>query len=224
MLKPINSNNVTRATIDPKYSTGHMSAEEIQAYLENIVGYRILREFCTVENVHLDELVPDGSGNFRQETRPICNGNIIYSEAEIEQWPRLLVLNYGQASLPLTDPATTKINELPFQLNYRDKKLVLRAAILGSGSHFTSVIRMQHCWMHYDGFKYQNISNSTKFHAYKLNPKESKAAMRGRAISMIFYEVLDSSMFDEGKNPLFGDWNFDIGSVIAHRGCSNTIA
>ena len=122
-----------------------MSAEEIQAYLENIVGYRILREFCTVENVHLDKLVPDGSGNFHQETRPICNGNIIHSEAEIEQWPCLLVLNYGQASLPLTDPATTKINELPFQLNYRDKKLVLRAAILGSGSHFTSVIRMQHC-------------------------------------------------------------------------------
>ena len=40
---------------------------------------------------------------------------------------------------------------------------------------------------------------------------------------MIFYEVLDLASFAGEANPLFGSWFFDIDTVIAHRGCPNTL-
>ncbi len=141
------------------------------------------------------------------------------------QWPHLLAINIGQGSLSLDDPDTTTLDQLPFQMDYRDnKKLVLRGAILGDNSHFTAIIRLQYCWMHYDGMYRHHDPNSIRFHTYRCNdPEECRKAMHNRAISVAFYEVLDGNSFTETNNPCFGDWNFDIETVLAHHGCKNSL-
>ena len=62
------------------------------------------------------------------------------------------------------------------------------------------------------------VANSVKFCSYNLNEIASRAAMHNRGIAMIFYEVLDLALFSgvSHSNPLFGDWSFDISTVIAH--------
>ena len=109
MINP-QGTNADRVQDDPKERT--MCEQKIRTFLDSILAERVDRGLCTVEPVRfMGEEGPE-------ENITLCDGNLCYGDAEVTQWLRLLVINFGQAAHDLSQPAVAKINELPFHFNY----------------------------------------------------------------------------------------------------------
>ena len=73
-----------------------------------------------------------------------CNAGSWLESAEIVKWPHLMLFEMGNFHVDLS------INSIEECFTWRNKKFLLRGAILGDDGHFTTLLRMPNGWMHFD--------------------------------------------------------------------------
>jgi hypothetical protein len=208
---------------------GKLNESGLKKNLDELLERHIDPGKCDFEYYDNPKYDSEGALISMRDSRAVCDGHTIFSKADIIEWPRLLVFNLGHwhhGLFSLDNPDATTLNDLPTRTNYRDKTLVLRAVILSDNNHYTAVVKLPYCWMHYDGMEKDRPGNIfTRLYAYNCKDSQrSLSAMRKRSIAMVFYEVLDGNLFTSGDNThMFGDWSFKIETVLAHNGCRNSL-
>ena len=89
---------------------------------------------------------------------------------------------------------TRSIEDFPSNFEWNGKNFFIRGFLLCDRIHYTSIMRIENGWMHYDG-----MMAPPRFRIYPLG--KGREAMRGRPIALIIYEITDKSINKLVGNP-----------------------
>ena len=96
------------------------------------------------------------------------------------------------------------INSIEEFFTWRDKKFLLRGAILGDGGHFTTVLRMPNGWMQFDDMARPKFKFCKK--------EEDRVAMGGKIITCVAFEIVP-----QNETRQFGNVEVDWTSTFVGR-------
>jgi hypothetical protein len=125
-----------------------------------------------------------------------CKGPTTVTLQEVPHWPHSVLI----------DCQGHYLSNIPFEIPWRGKMLVLRSATVGNNTHFTAVLRTPTHFVSFDDIGFPKFA----FH----NLSDPTGACLGKRLDKALFEVIDL------EGPRFGDPNHNWRSTLCHRGMS----
>jgi hypothetical protein len=138
----------------------------------------------------LQELFVTGKNVRRDCEKSNCKGKTKNCKKELVKEPNHLLA----FSLPETwnaDLLFSQVpNKIPFEFQSAGKELQFRGAVLGDGGHFVAIAKLEQCFVHHDGMRYQR---NNQIIPLDVDAVSARKIQRRTGLNYLLYEVVDTT-------------------------------